>query len=641
MSNDKNLIPERFRQLLTPEQSEDLTNYIKACITYYDGYAYDGDDSSDGIALTMSDDEFDSLHERLEQEMLEAGHQEIVEFLSSGVYRSDTKSLQTQETSNPEVSEMISLKKLKFADEKRRISPVSSVNEIRSFFRQSQYSKDPKIQYIYGPKFDGNAIKVTSENGIPVKIISRGGLNLINLLNKHPQILEAAKNHKTVAGELLIKKSVFKEKYSGTYENPRNFIGSLLKRNDVESSIINDLNFEPYSDGINPVGSCWKPFPIQYKSSLEIAEMLETEFTNFKSDKFPYLCDGIVVGFVTPTREVKENYPLNMLAVKFASTKAKTKVIGFEWSNKKSGNLWPILLIEATYLDGSTCSQCSGYNYEYLKTNHIGIGSEILISKSGDIIPICVKVLTRSENIVMPTVDYYVSGKHLKAIDDTNSKIYKFILGLKLMQIEGIGPELASKIGSVVDYDIIKLFDKEYKPKVCEVLGGGKTWDKFQTFYATKNIYLDLLIEILQFDRVGKTLSNKFAKLLTKQTVDTKGVEKEVLMYVCKGDGLKLIKTSMESLAKLGIKVLPPIEIDDSAITYEMSGDVPANIAKSKDEFSAKIKEIYPNSIHTSLTKTTKLLVVDSLSSSSSKTNKARKANIPIVTYEQFLKKQI
>ena len=628
-------IPEQFKQLLNPQQLEDLKTYVNACIAYYDGSTEDSDE------IVMTDEEFDELQENLIDEFSMAGHQQIVEFLKSGVYRSDTQTLQTQANSNPEVSEMISLKKFKFCDEKKKWSATTSVNEIRSFFHQSIKARSTSTQYVYGAKFDGNAIKITSTNGIPTKIISRGGLNLTSLLQNHPQIIAAAKQAPITAGELLIKKSVFAEKYEDTYENPRNFIGSLLKRSDVPQNIINDLDFEPYSDGVNPIGNCWKPFPLQYQTSLQLAALLESEYVRFKSKEFPYLCDGIVIGYATDAREVKENYPLNMLAVKFKAASAKTRVIGFEWTHKKSGNLTPKLLIEPTYLDGSTSTKCAGYNYEYLRKNHIGIGSEILISKSGDIIPICVKVLTRSENITMPDVDFVVSGKNLKALDETNSKIYKFILGLKLMQIEGFGPELASKIGSVVDYDIIKLFNKEYKPKVCEVLGGGKNWEKFQPFYATKNIYLDLLIEMLQFDRVGKTLSNKFAKLLTKQTVDTKGIEKDVLLYVCKGAGLAKVKASMQELSSYGVAVLPPVEIDDSAITFEMSGDVPQHIAKTKDEFAAKIKVLYPNSIHTTLSKTTKLLVVDSLDSASSKTNKARKNNIPIVTYEQFLKKQI
>ena len=57
----------------------------------------------------------------------------------------------------------------------------------------------------------------------------------------------------------------------------------------------------------------------------------------------------------------------------------------------------------------------------------------------------------------------------------------------------------------------------------------------------------------------------------------------------------------------------------------------------TKEEFVKRLKEKMPNAIHTTLTKTTNYLVVDTLSATSSKANKARKYNIPMITYEDAL----
>ena len=145
---------------------------------------------------------------------------------------------------------------------------------------------------------------------------------------------------------------------------------------------------------------------------------------------------------------------------------------------------------------------------------------------------------------------------------------------------------------------------------------------------------LDLVIEILQFDRCGKTLSKKFAEIILKQTTDTSGIDKQVLANVCKGEGFQKIQKSMSKLQSYGIKVTKPIVINDDTISFEMTGTPPG---MTKSEFISKLKLRYPNSLHTTLTKDTKFLFVDNLNSSSSKMNKARKYNSKIVLYSDVL----
>ena len=238
----------------------------------------------------------------------------------------------------------------------------------------------------------------------------------------------------------------------------------------------------------------------------------------------------------------------------------------------------------------------------------------------------------------MPEIDYIISGKHLISMNNEESIIYRFILGLKLLNIDGIGDTIATQIGSVVNNDIIELFNTENKPKIIGVLGTGAVWQKFENFYNTKNISLDLLIELLQFDRCGKTLSKRFAEIILKQSTDTSGIDKNVLNNVCRGEGFKKINESMKRLQTYGVKVTKPLKIDDTTISFELSGNPPS---MTKAQFIEKIKLRYPNSVHTTLTKDTKYLFVDNVNGTSSKLNKARKYNTKIVLYSEALKGNI
>ena len=558
----------------------------------------------------MSDPEFDELTEELRNLTTQnKSYNFILEIINTKI-----QTLNGLVDAVEITSEMISLKKIKW-------SGLTTINEIIRFLNPK---RSTEIINYYALKLDGMAIKVSKQNNV-VKILTRGGQDVTDLLINHHQIrtIERPITH----GELVIKKSVFDEKYSvengGEYENPRNCILGVLKQNP------NDLDFIECTDGVSPLvggNSFWK---------LYKGENLEPFYFVMK-EKYHYQIDGIVIGHFVEKQEIKENYPMNLVAVKFKSPSAKTKVIGIEWTQKKSGNLTPVILVTPVKLDGSTITKVSGYNYSNLKKSKIGIGSEILITKSGDIIPVVEKVLTRSENIPMPEIDYIISGKHLISMNNEESIIYRFILGLKLLNIDGIGDTIATQIGSVVNNDIIELFNTENKPKIISVLGTGAVWQKFENFYNTKNISLDLLIELLQFNNCGKTLSKRFANIILKQTNDTKGIDKNVLNNVCRGEGFKKINESMKRLQTYGIRVTKPLEINDSTVSFEMTGTPPG---MTKQEFIKQLKIKYPNSVHVTLTKETKYLFVDNVNGTSSKLNKARKYNTKIVTYSEALTK--
>ncbi len=555
----------------------------------------------------LSDESYDNLTEELLK--LSDEYPKI-----SSIIEKQISTIDGMKNVDEVISQMISLKKIKW-------SGLTTINEIFKFLNP----KRQQLNLFYGIKLDGMAIKVSKQNGI-TKILTRGGQDVTDMLINHPDIITITRP--ITHGELVIKKSVFKEKYSDEYENPRNCILGVLKQNP------NDLDFIECTDGISPLTNIlttnvW----FEYKN-----QDLSKIYYELKQN-YQYQIDGIVIGFKTDKQQIKDNYPMNIVAVKFKAESVKSKVVNFNWTQKKSGNLTPIIEVEPVKLDGSTITYVSGYNYSNLKKLHIGIGSEILITKSGDIIPVVEKVITRSDKINMPTCEYIISGKHLIASDNENSEIYKFILGLKLLNIDGIGPTIADKIGKVVNYNIIELFNNVNKPKIIQVLGSGAVWNKFENFYQIKNIGLDLLIEILQFDRCGKTLSKRFAEIILKQSSDVSGIDKQVLNNVCRGEGFKKIQNSMEILKNYGIKVTKPITINDETISFEMSGTPPNNL--SKLEFVKKLKNIYPNSIHTSLTKDTKFLIVDNINSSSGKINKARKYNIKIVTYQDALSGKI
>jgi NAD-dependent DNA ligase len=550
---------------------------------------------------------------------------------------------------------MVSLKKFKTSD-------PACLYEITNFIKQNNILKS---DVYYGPKFDGislrikweiTAIKDDNTNRITeffhiAEILTRGGLDVTAIFCDHPDIMKTwifAKGKGVsiyyVCGEMLIKKSIFETKYKGErnqgkYKNPRNFIGKLAKQKNIPKSVINDLSFEPCTDGTNIIQSeknWWTKLPEDFWHNLE------KYFRPLKTNSFVYLCDGLVIAFKTDKRILKDNYPLNMVALKFPAPQAETEVIGIEWSQKKSGKLIPGCVLKPVMLDGVEVSAATAYNYSKMMELGIGIGSIVKIEKSGDIIPIVKFVLKKSSKIQLPDVEYKIEGKHIIAIDLERTKIWKFVLAMNILKIDGIGETIAGQIGSIVDYDIIELFNPIYKDRIFDVLNGGKIFKKFIEFYNIRSLYLDQVINILQFDNVGPKLSVKVAKLIMHTSDDKSNIPYDVLSNVASGDGFRKIKYSIEQLKKLGISILKPIEINDDAITYEMSLEEGASINingknYTKGQFEVLFKEKFPNSVKTTLTKTTKFLFVNSLLSQTGKANKARKYNVKLVTFNDAI----
>lgn len=609
---------EQLRTILNAEQFSELEQWCEASKEYYSG------------ETQMSDPQFDNLEEIL----LAYDIPELTEFIETNIYRSEKGMEQVAE----HTQEMISLKKEKYKDK-------SSIVECKKFFI------GVRTPLWHAPKYDGGAGKITwdLQKRDIIQIISRGGLDITKFFKNHRDIRKTIEyGCRIITGEFVIKKQTFNDKYSDEYENARNFVGKLFKQNSIEQEIIDDLDFIPLTDGCNPLTSnivgnsnAIAQTSIWAQHLPQEWYMLEQKIAFLKSDAFPYLCDGIVIAFDEPIvngipqRRIKDKYPLNMLAIKFPGETAKTKVLGFEWTQKKSGKLTPKLVIDPVPLGGATMTRANGYNYGNVLKAHIGIGSEIEIEKSGDIIPVVKKVHTYSKIVTLPECEYYQSGKHLIAKDLEQSRQYKFILGLKTLQLDGIGPVLADKIGSVVDYDIIKLFNAQHRPDIYAILGGGANFIKFKEFYEIRTLTLDKLIALLQFDNVGPAIALKLALIMTKQSTDKSNISGEILANVASGTGFQKIRDSMQYLKLNNVNIIAPVKVSDDALTFEMSGDWDV---MTKSDFVKKLKEIFPNAMHTSLTKDTKYLFTHDLNYSSGKTNKARKNNVKIVLYSEALK---
>jgi DNA ligase (NAD+) len=125
---------------------------------------------------------------------------------------------------------------------------------------------------------------------------------------------------------------------------------------------------------------------------------------NFENqrDELPYEIDGMVIK--VNNLELQENlgmtshHPRWAIAFKFKARQATSKLLGVEYQVGRTGAVTPVAKIQPVHVGGVTVSSISIHNEDYIKEKDLKIGDQILIERSGDVIPQIVKSLPDLRN---------------------------------------------------------------------------------------------------------------------------------------------------------------------------------------------------------------------------------------------------
>lgn len=495
----------------------------------------------------------------------------------------------------------------------------------------------PKDLTIYDmritPKLDGVSCIAYYNKGKLVKILTRGngvtGTNISGRLNNSQVPVELnLELTGAIRGELIMRNSVFDEKYSSNYKNPRNTVAGLVNSLNYSLEDVDVIFYDVYtSDGklitysnndINLNNLIINKVSVESRFVNTTDELKELK-SKFDSEYVDYNLDGIVCNPISDYR----------FAFKVNKEGVESEVVNITWNKSEYGKLVPVVNIEPVFIDGTTVSNVSGNSYDFLVRNQIQIGSVVKVIKSGEIIPYIVSVENETDfnvgNINLPS-DTYLKGANLyQDVNDLDRYKKELIKMMAFVGLKGAGGSMLSKFAEYVISITDLSKDVIINPLVHTLLTSDKLPTKGFTprelnFYRQlkEHDYTDKLV-LLALSEEGVGISKINNELKDKDSPRYKLSEYLVNTYNLSREDIS------DNPNSIGISVV-------------ITGKLSAPRAQIEKDLKSKGVEI-------SNVKSCDILICnDALGSQSSKIKTARQRGIPIYSeseFYEFLKSKI
>ena len=592
------------------------------------------------------------------------------------------------------LSPMLSLGKIKTWDADdltKTISPKDPqpIIEVMEWFDKFKpfIKQHGHIIFVIEPKFDGNAINLIYENkdlrSAARNTSDESGFDVTSKISLVAPLTVPTPKLIEVRCELLIPKDVFDLTYvKEGYANERNYVAGMMSAPTIRAARMKELVLAGIEVRIHQDGNFIYPpnsheiidklgFNQQYpvkritfelneldKMTPEFFKKLYDEMLDYRINKCPFRLDGFVIKAQDNIRVpmgFNSHDPNWAIAIKFPPKDAFTKMLDIEFETGKTGAISPVAILEPVDLDGSIVEKASLYNWGYIVDNNLYPGSEVVLVKSGDIIPRIIKIRKASTTpIPMPTecsschgpVTLSESGIMFCTNPDCPAQaIAKITEGLQIMGIKGIGEatvEILYPKGFKVIHDYFNpaLMNKEWIEST-DTFKGRSLEKILEAMTKVKTLKLAQVIRSLSIKDVGDTVSEQLANQYSNVPFQSEGLNKSAWAKMTDKASPEYAKllSLVKALTDAGIEVLAaePPKDTSSSLRYEMTGEPPHDpkIGSTKAEWSEEFGSF--GAVHASLTKESGFLVTDSHGSKSGKMAKAKKYGVRIMTYPEFL----
>ena len=298
------------------------------------------------------------------------------------------------------------------------LQDVFSMDELRAFGERMDGALQEEHRYVVEPKIDGLSMSLEYENGVFVRGATRGDGTVgedvtenLRTLRNLPMRLDNAPERLIVRGEVYMSRSVFHQlnelrEINGEklLANPRNAAAGSIRQQDPKIAaqrkleiIIFNLQltsgerFRSHSETLDYLRSLG--FPTVPYQPCETVEACCDRIDAIGEDReqFPFDIDGAVIKVDSLAQREQlgstAKFPRWAVAYKYPPEKKESVVRDIVVQVGRTGVLTPKAVIDPVRLAGTTVTNATLHNADFIANLDIRIGDTVLVQKAGEIIP--------------------------------------------------------------------------------------------------------------------------------------------------------------------------------------------------------------------------------------------------------------
>ena len=574
---------------------------------------------------------------------------------------------------------MLSLDKTKSVDEL-----IEFIGDKDCFLSVKADGLTTSLHYINGKLIGAE----TRGNGVRGIECLHNVLTMKNVPKEIPYKDELIIDGETIIGWDTFRKINDKLSEDKKYKHPRNLVSGSLQLLDSKEAANRNMRFVawrvikgfehkiPSKDLFKAKDIGFEIIPIlkspRINQKKELVILLNQIRESANSHNIPY--DGAVMAVddykIADSMGRTDKFFRHSMAYKYEDELFETVLTDIEWNTSKTGLINPVAIFEPVDLNGAITTRATLHNITYIKDMMLGVGDRIRVYRSNMVIPKVHDSIDKSGNFKIPN-KCPICGQPTKIVKENDSEVlmcenpdYKGKLLGKLvhatsrnaLDIENLSKSTIEKfinlgwLTSIKDIYYLKCHENEMK--TLEGFGKKSVEKLLSSIEKSRNTTLDRFIYSLSIPMIGKTVSKLIAEKVNysiREFITT--METKRAVYFSSLDGISDKKISsidsywykysniVYELSKEFNFESPYVILDEipntlQGKTFVVTGSV--HHYKNRDELKANIVA-HGGTVVGSVSSKTSYLINNDINSTSSKNQKAKSLNIPIISEEEFL----
>ena len=501
------------------------------------------------------------------------------------------------------------------------------------------------------------------------------------------------KDELIIDGETIIGWDTFREindklPKDKKYKHPRNLVSGSLQLLDSKEAASRNMRFvawrvikgfehkAPSEDLFKAKNIGFEIIPIlkspRINQKEELAILLNQIRELANSHNIPY--DGAVMAVddykIADSMGRTDKFFRHSMAYKYEDELFETVLTDIEWNTSKTGLINPVAIFEPVDLNGAITTRATLHNITYIKDMMLGIGDRIRVYRSNMVIPKVHDSIDKSGNFNIPD-KCPICGQPTRIIKENDSEVLMCenpeckgkLLGKlthaaskNALNIENLSESTIEKfinlgwLNSI--NDIYHLSDHENEMKTMDGFGKKSVEKLLASIEKSRNTSLERFLYSLSIPLLGKSASMMIADsvdydldtFINEMTI--KGAEYfrylpgvgdsliNSLNIYWKNHYSDILQLANEFTFETQKSIMSETTNELENKTFVITGSV--KHYQNRDALKADI-EAHGGKVVGSISSKVNYLINNDINSTSSKNQKAKSLNIPIISEDQFL----